>query len=75
MLDEYLRKRGIRERSSITLLSPLNRAFTIESASKVIQPMLDERGIELTTFFNVETVDADADDDQRRSRARRSSTT
>jgi sulfide:quinone oxidoreductase len=60
LLDEYLRKRGIRERSSITLLSPLNRAFTIESASKVIQPMLAERGIELTTFFNVESVDPDA---------------
>lgn len=60
LLDEYLRKRGIRERSSITLLSPLNRAFTIESASKVIQPMLTERGIELTTFFNVESVDPDA---------------
>ena len=41
----------------MTLLSPLNRAFTIESASKVIQPILEERGIELTTFFNVEQVD------------------
>ena len=27
MLDSYLRKRGIRERSEITLLSPLNRAW------------------------------------------------
>ena len=60
MLDEYLRKRGLRDRSSITLLSPLNRCFTIESASTLIQPMLDERGVVLTTFFNVETVDAGA---------------
>ncbi len=58
MLEEYLRKRGIREKSSVTLLSPLNRAFTIESASKLVQPIFDERGIELTTFFNVESVDA-----------------
>jgi sulfide:quinone oxidoreductase len=57
MLEEYLRRRGIRERSEVTLLSPLNRAFTIESASKVIQPILEERGIGLTTFFNVEEVD------------------
>lgn len=57
MLEEYLRKRGIRERSQVTLLSPLNRAFTIESASKLIQPLMEERGIELTTFFNVEEVD------------------
>jgi sulfide:quinone oxidoreductase len=60
MLDEYLRGRGIRERSEVTLLSPLNRAFTIESASKVIQPLMERRGIGLTTFFNVEEVDPSA---------------
>jgi len=60
MLDGYLRKRGIRERSEITLLSPLNRAFTIESASKLIQPIMEQRGIGLETFFNVESVDPSA---------------
>jgi sulfide:quinone oxidoreductase len=57
MLDEYLRKRGIRDKSEVMLLSPLNRAFTIESASKVIQPIMERREIGLTTFFNVEEVD------------------
>jgi sulfide:quinone oxidoreductase len=56
MLEEYLRKRGIREKSTITLASPLNRAFTIETTSKVVQPILERRGIELATFFNVEAV-------------------
>jgi sulfide:quinone oxidoreductase len=60
MVEEYLRDRGIRDRSEVTLLSPLNRAFTIESASKLIQPIMEERGIELTTFFNVEAVDPSA---------------
>ncbi|MGA9159466.1 MAG: FAD/NAD(P)-binding oxidoreductase [Actinomycetota bacterium] len=60
MLEEYLRKRGIRRRSEVTLLSPLNRAFTIESASRVVQPIMEERGIGLTTFFNVEEVDPSA---------------
>jgi sulfide:quinone oxidoreductase len=60
MLDQYLRDRGIRDRSQITLLSPLNRAFTIESASKLIQPIMQERGINLETFFNVESVDPGA---------------
>lgn len=60
MVEEYLRDRGIRDRSQVTLASPLNRAFTIESASKLIQPILDERGIELATFFNVEEVDPGA---------------
>jgi len=57
MVEEYLRKRGVRDRSEVTLLSPLNRAFTIESASKVVQPIMEQRGIGLTTFFNVEEVD------------------
>jgi sulfide:quinone oxidoreductase len=57
LLDDYLKARGIRERCQIKLLSPLNRAFTIEATSKVVQPILAERGIELTGFFNVETVD------------------
>lgn len=56
MAEEYFRKKGIRDKSSVTLLSPLNRAFTIESASKLIQPIMEQRGIELETFFNVETV-------------------
>jgi sulfide:quinone oxidoreductase len=60
LVEEYLRRRGLRDRSEITLLSPLNRAFTIEPASKLIQPIMDRRGIELTTFFNVETVDPSA---------------
>lgn len=56
MLEEYLHKRGIREQSTITLASPLNRAFTIEATSKLVQPILERRGIELATFFNVEAV-------------------
>jgi sulfide:quinone oxidoreductase len=57
LLDDYLRARGIRDRSEVKLLSPLNRAFTIEATSKLVQPILAERGIELLGFFNVESVD------------------
>ena len=60
MLEEYLRRREIRDRSEVTLLSPLNRAFSIESASKVVQPIMERRGIGLETFFNVESVDPSA---------------
>jgi sulfide:quinone oxidoreductase len=60
MVDGYLRERDLRERSEVELLSPLNRAFTIESASKLIQPIMERRGIGLTTFFNVESVDPSA---------------
>lgn len=57
LLDDYLKARGMRGKTQIKLLSPLNRAFTIEATSKLVQPILAERGIELTGFFNVETVD------------------
>jgi len=60
MVEEYLRKRGIRDKSEVTLASPLNRAFTIESASTLIAPIMQDRGIELATFFNVEEVDPSA---------------
>lgn len=57
MLERQLRDRGLRERSEVTLLSPLNRAFTVEAASKLVQPIMERRGITLSTFFNVEAVD------------------
>jgi sulfide:quinone oxidoreductase len=60
MLDRYLRDRGVRDKTELTLLSPLNRAFTIESASKLVQPLMEARGIGLETFFNVESVDPSA---------------
>jgi sulfide:quinone oxidoreductase len=60
MVDGYLRERGLRTKSEVTLLSPLNRAFTIQSASELIQPIMEQRGIGLTTFFNVESVDPSA---------------
>jgi sulfide:quinone oxidoreductase len=60
MVEEYLRHKNIRDRSEVTLLSPLNRAFPIESASKLVKPVMDARGIELQTFFNVEEVDPSA---------------
>lgn len=60
MLDQYLRKQGVRNKTELRLLSPLNRAFTIESASKLVQPLMEARGIGLETFFNVESVDPTA---------------
>jgi sulfide:quinone oxidoreductase len=60
MVEEYLRKRGLREATTIDFLSPLSRAFTIESASKLVQPIFEQRGIELHTFVNVESVDPEA---------------
>jgi sulfide:quinone oxidoreductase len=57
LIDHELRERGIRSRAEIHYCSPIGRAFTIESVSDMATPILAEKGIELHTFFNVETLD------------------
>jgi sulfide:quinone oxidoreductase len=57
LIESELRDRGLRDRSEIHYCSPIGRAFTIESVSEMATPILEEKGIELHTFFNVETID------------------
>lgn len=57
MLDDYLRERGLRERTSITYTYPIGRVFTIESVAEFVTPLLEERDIAYETFFNTESVD------------------
>jgi sulfide:quinone oxidoreductase len=57
LIEAELRQRGLRERSSIDFCSPIGRAFTIESVSEMATPILETKGIELHTFFNVEAID------------------
>jgi sulfide:quinone oxidoreductase len=60
LLDDYLRERGLRERSEITYLSPINRVFTIESVAEFVTPLLEERGVSYELFFNTESIDPQA---------------
>jgi sulfide:quinone oxidoreductase len=57
LIESELRERGLRTASEIHYASPIGRAFTIESVSEMATPILAEKGIELHTFFNVETID------------------
>ena len=57
LIEAELRERGLREKSEVHFASPIGRAFTIESVSEMATPILAEKGIELHTFFNVETID------------------
>ena len=59
LIEAELRQRGLRDRSEVHFCSPIGRAFTIESVSDMATPILEEKGIELHTFFNVETIDAE----------------
>jgi sulfide:quinone oxidoreductase len=57
LIEAELRERGLRDASELHFCSPIGRAFTIESVSEMATPVLVEKGIELHTFFNVETID------------------
>ncbi len=57
LIESELRERGLRDKSDLHYCSPIGRAFTIESVSEMATPILEEKGIELHTFFNVETID------------------
>ena len=57
LIEAELRERGLREQSELHFCSPIGRAFTIESVSEMATPILAAKGIELHTFFNVETID------------------
>jgi sulfide:quinone oxidoreductase len=57
LLDDYLRKTGKREHVSLTFLTPYPRPYPAEPMSKVVEPLFQKRGIEVVTFFNLESVD------------------
>jgi sulfide:quinone oxidoreductase len=57
LIEAELRERGLREKSELHFCSPIGRAFTIESVSEMVTPILEQKGIELHTFFNVETIE------------------
>ena len=57
LIEAELRQRGLRQASELHFCSPISRAFTIESVSEMATPILERKGIELHTFFNVEAID------------------
>jgi len=56
LLEDFLTRRGLRDKTEITYTFPIGRCFTIESVAEVAQRFLDERGIKVETFFNLETI-------------------
>jgi sulfide:quinone oxidoreductase len=57
LIEAELRQRGLRDKSEMHFCSPIGRAFQIESVSEMTTPILEQKGIELHTFFNVEAID------------------
>jgi sulfide:quinone oxidoreductase len=59
LADWYFRRRGIRDRVELTLVTPLDGAFTRPVASRQLGGLLAAKRIGLVTEFNTAEVDAD----------------
>jgi sulfide:quinone oxidoreductase len=59
LVEAELRARGLRDRTEITFLSPINRAFTIESVSDMATPILAAKGIRLELLAGIARIDPD----------------
>jgi len=57
LVDDYFTKRGIRDKVKLIFLTPYPRPYPAETMSRVVGPLFQKRGIEVVTFFNVESVD------------------
>lgn len=57
LIDDYFRDRKKRDKVTLTFLTPYPRPYPAEPMSKVVEPRFQKRGIDLVTFFNVESVD------------------
>jgi sulfide:quinone oxidoreductase len=60
MADSWFRERGLREEIDITYTYPIGRVHGKPTIAEWAAPRMDEREIGVETFFNVESVDADA---------------
>jgi len=59
LLDEWLTKHNLRSKTEIHYLFPLPRVFPIETVAEAVTPLLEERDIKYSVFFNTETVDTE----------------
>jgi sulfide:quinone oxidoreductase len=59
LIDSELRERGLRDKSELQFLSPINRAFTIESVSEMATPIFEEKGIDLQLLAGIDSIDGE----------------
>ncbi|MFZ1489397.1 MAG: FAD/NAD(P)-binding oxidoreductase [Ilumatobacteraceae bacterium] len=63
LADWYFHQREMRDRVQITYVTPLDAAFTKPVASRTLQGLLAEKGIELVTEFNTGQVEYATNED------------
>ncbi len=56
LLEEFLTRQGVRGKTEIVYTYPIARVFSIESVAELAAPLLEQRNIQVETFFNLEEV-------------------
>jgi sulfide:quinone oxidoreductase len=56
LADDFLTKKGIRDKCELILATPLSGAFTKQNCSNVLGYMLDEKNIKLESEYNISEV-------------------
>jgi sulfide:quinone oxidoreductase len=59
LADWWLDKKGLREKTEIVYVTPLSGAFTKPVASRILDHLLERKGIEVVSDFSVGRVDND----------------
>jgi sulfide:quinone oxidoreductase len=57
LADRLLRKKGLRDKSRLVFFTPYPRPYPAEPMSEIIEPIMQARGIEIMTFFDVDRID------------------
>ena len=60
MADDWLRERGLREEIDITYTYPIQRVHGNPHIGEWAEPIMEERDINMETFFNADAVDPEA---------------
>ncbi|MEB3806046.1 MAG: FAD-dependent oxidoreductase [Desulfurococcales archaeon] len=57
---QTINKRGLRGKVKVTLALPFIHAYPSEVMARIVEPKLEEAGVELVTMFTVDSIDVDA---------------
>ena len=60
LADWYLQERGMRDKVTISYVTPLDAAFTKKSCAKALAHLLEDKGIQLVTEFATGSIDGAA---------------
>ncbi|MEM0201580.1 MAG: FAD-dependent oxidoreductase [Candidatus Micrarchaeaceae archaeon] len=57
LTEELMAKRKLKDKTKIIFFTPYPRAYPSEPMNEVVEPLLKERGVSVSTFFDVDRID------------------